>query len=47
LSEEKKAKECYSMKLDLLTNATVVEMLPGLCPHILIEDIGNYTHIQG
>ena len=24
------AKECYSMKLDLLTNATVVEMLLGL-----------------
>ena len=24
------AKECYSMKLDLLTNATVVDMLSGL-----------------
>ncbi|MFL6461370.1 MAG: hypothetical protein ACJ71J_10600 [Nitrososphaeraceae archaeon] len=26
------AKECYSMKLDLLTNATVVMMLLGLYP---------------
>jgi hypothetical protein len=35
------------MKLDLLTNATAVEMLSSLCPHILIEDTGNYIHIQG